>query len=132
MLPCACADMIVVLDIETGVSRIKEMKAVDNYSCRYSGICYDNTHIYLISANGKLLKWKWDSEEEFSVVQLPTSDNGELEYYPVQYSEGILYLFSFTESNVIKVNVNAGEVTCVKFLRKMKKRRKLISRFSHV
>ena len=56
-----------------------------------------------------------ESEDDSTTICLPASGNGTLEYYPMQCSKGYLYLFSFSDSNVVKINLLTGEIIYMKF-----------------
>lgn len=93
ILPCACADAIVLFDVIEGKSKVIQTSPT-HASCKFGGICRVGDYLYLVSEDGTVSKRKVDSiEKEIKRWKVPTSGSNEVEWYPVRYAGGSIYLF---------------------------------------
>ncbi len=93
ILPCACADAIVVLDVIEETSKVIQTSPT-HAPCKFGGICRVGDYLYLVSEDGTVSKRKVDSiEKEIKRWKVPTSGSNEVEWYPVRYAGGFIYLF---------------------------------------
>lgn len=112
ILPCACADAVVIFDLITKQSQVIPMGKDDFSQARkYCGIHYVDEYFYFISTDGTIIKRKLESEqEEISEMKLPVSERNDMEFYPVQYRNGWLYLFPFGKNKCFKVKVATEKI----------------------
>lgn len=106
ILPCACADAVVILDLSVQKSYILNTEKT-SYLCKFCGICYANKYFYLISADGTIQKRKLKEEkEEIKIIKLPNLEFDEIEFYPVKSLNEYIYLFPFGQNKGIRFNMN--------------------------
>lgn len=93
ILPCACADAMVVLDVIEGKSKVIQTPPT-HASCKFGGICRIGDYLYLASEDGTVSKRNVDSiEKEIKRWKVPISGLNEVEWYPVRYAGSSVYLF---------------------------------------
>lgn len=92
ILPCACADAIVIFDIMKEKSQVIRTQSTE-YDCKFGGICRMGDILYLISEDGTVSKRKADSIEEIKRWKIPVSGLKEIELFPVRLADEFIYLF---------------------------------------
>ncbi len=97
ILPCMCAEMIVVFDTVTGGSKVFGADAT-GYACKYCGCCRIGDAVYFISSDGTVSK-RALGLERLGIVHLPGAGAEEVEFYPVRQAGKYLYLFPFQGGN---------------------------------
>lgn len=113
ILPCACANAIVIFDTNTKMSQVIRTEAT-KHECKFCGICYVNQYFYILSAEGIIYKRKLEAEDEkIQMIQLPTSDSLIGEFHPAVYMNGYIYLFPFEKNRGFRLHVESG---CVESL----------------
>ncbi len=111
ILPCFCADAVVVLDMITGVSHVIKTSCTEG-KFKYTGIAYAEGYFYLVTAGGTVLKRKLEAEdEEITVFPFFAQREKEIEFYPVKYAGSYLYLFPFEGNRGVKINVADGQAS---------------------
>ena len=109
ILPCICADAVVVFDTASSTSQIIKTSSTKK-NIKYIGIIQNEDFFYLITADGAVLKRELKSEdEEVKRIAMPKSEAKYLSYYPVQCADGYLYLFPFEENRGIKIDVKTDQ-----------------------
>lgn len=109
ILPCICADAVVVFDAASSTSQIIKTSSTKK-NIKYIGIIQNEDFFYLITADGAVLKRELKSEdEEVKRIAMPKSEAKYLSYYPVQCADGYLYLFPFEENRGIKIDVKTDQ-----------------------
>ena len=111
VLPCMCADAVVIVDIATEKSRMIKTPSTSSL-CRHCGIFYTEPYFYLISADGTVSKRKLESEEEeIENIHVPVSGEDEIVFYPLQYVDHIIYLFPSKSDQGFKIDTRTDKVT---------------------
>ncbi|MCL2634675.1 MAG: CDP-glycerol glycerophosphotransferase family protein [Oscillospiraceae bacterium] len=115
IIPCACADVIIIFDIDTMTSDVWDTsESVPKH--KYYGVCCDGGNYYFTYADGSIIKRKMESKDE-TVTNLKQADSGYDEknnvlfYYPVRYYDGYIFMFPHKKGNALKINVETGETT---------------------
>lgn len=111
VIPCICADAVVIFDADSGTSHV--IKTSDtNKKFKYAGIIQAEDSFYLITAGGAVLKRKLESEnEEVKRILMPNPETDQVEFYPIQYADGHLYLFPLEGNKGVKINVKTDQAT---------------------
>lgn len=117
ILPCACADAVVIFDISTQRSRVILTPWINmNNQCRYCGISYINNYFYLLTGDGRLIRRKLISDsEEIKTIKLPVSGEMVAEFYPMKYRNNYLYLFPFNKNKGLKMNILSEQLESEQF-----------------
>lgn len=111
VLPCMCADAVVIVDTVTEKSRIIKTPAT-SHLCRHCGVFYTEPYFYLISADGTVSKRKLESEtEEMKNIRVPVSGMDEIVFYPLQKVGHIIYLLPSKNDKGFKLDTRTDEVT---------------------
>ena len=110
VLPCACAEAVVVLDLNTHQSRIVQT-ANTRYFIKYCGICYTGSYLYLMSADGMVSKREGVSLKEIKRIKLPVSQSNDVEFYPAGYKDNFIYLFPFQKNQAFVIDIRTDQVT---------------------
>lgn len=109
ILPCACADAIVVIDIRKGKSRVIPTLPTD-YACKFIGMYRVGDHLYLVSADGTVTKRRIDSpEEEMKRWNIPVFGLNELELFPARQAGDSLWLFPNGERYAYRLDMKTEE-----------------------
>lgn len=110
ILPCACADAVVVFDTIKERSQLIQT-APTNYSYKFCGICHTGNFIYLVSADGTVSKRKTDNVgKEIKRWNLPQSEENTVEFYPVRYMNEFILLFPFKNNSGYQINTKTDQV----------------------
>lgn len=115
ILPCACADAVVIFDTVTQTSKIIRTEDT-RYACKFCGICHIEDYFYLVSADGTVSKRRLKAEdEETTVVRMPQSDAesnfDKIEFYPIRNNGNTVYFFPYQKNDGYKLNINTNEIT---------------------
>lgn len=109
ILPCACADAIVIFDIIKEKSQVLRTPPTD-YACKFCGICRSGDSFYLVSEDGTVSKRKADSvEEEIKRWKIPISGLNEIELYPMRYAGDSVYLFPNGNRCAYRIDIKTDE-----------------------
>ena len=108
ILPCVCADAVVVFDTALETSRVIPMPKT-GYSCKYCGICRAGDSYFLAAADGSVWKRNEDMEEE-ACIRLPAAGIDEMEYYPVRCTGEWIWLFPFRSGKGMRIHAMTGQV----------------------
>lgn len=99
LLPCACADAVVIFHVITNTARIVRTENTA-YECKYCGICHEGSFFYLLSADGTLSK-RLPDMEEIERVRLPVTEGSDfMEFYPIRSTNGWLSLFPYNRNRL--------------------------------
>lgn len=99
ILPCACADAVVILDTITQKTKLMRTSPTE-YLCKFCGICHVGKYFYLVSADGSIAKWEGDPEEkETRVARLTAFGKDDIEFYPVCNVNEDIFLFPFKNNS---------------------------------
>ena len=110
ILPCACADAVVIFDTETERSQIIQTSKT-GYTCKFCGISRVNDLFYLVSADGTVRKRRLETaEEEERIIHLPASGLAVAEYYPMQRAGDLIYLFPFKKGRAIQIDTRTDQI----------------------
>lgn len=110
ILPCACADAVVIFDTATEKSKIIPTRDT-NYQYKYCGICRGGNYFYFISSDGTISKRKGNFiEEKVKTIKLPISEFEEAAYYPIRYMDNHLYLFPFGKNKGFQIDTITDEI----------------------
>lgn len=124
VLPCACADAVVIFDTETGKAEVIQTEAT-GFPCKYCGICHTDDVFYLISADGTVAKRKLRSEaEEVRKINLQADTSTDAAYYPVTLADESICFFPFQERTGFKMDTRTDEVVQVKILEEERAQKK--------
>lgn len=115
ILPCACADAVVIFDVETQTSRVMRTHHT-GYACKFCGISYINDYYYLVSADGMVSKRRLETEDEDTItVAMPQSDSendfDKIEFYPVRNMGGSIYFFPYQKNDGYKLDTGTNGIT---------------------
>lgn len=111
ILPCVCADAVVIFDVVEEKSRVIRTPST-GYPHKFCGICHVDDACYLVSADGTVSKRKIDSmEKEIKRWKLPVSEMDEAEFYPMRHAGDFVYLFPFKNSSGYRIDIRSDEVT---------------------
>lgn len=109
ILPCACADAIVVFDVVEEKSKVIETLSTDHAS-KFGGICRVDSHLYLVSEDGTVSKRKIDPiEEELKRWKIPISGLNEIGLYPVRQADDSIWLFPNGERCAYRIDSKTDE-----------------------
>ncbi len=110
VLPCMCADAVVIVDTVTETSRMIKTPPTSRL-CRHSGIFYTEPYFYLISADGTVAKRRLESEEEeIKNIHVPVSAEDEIVLYPLQYVDHIIYLLPSKSDQGYQIDTRTDKV----------------------
>jgi hypothetical protein len=113
VLPCACADAVVIFDTVTKVSVIYTTPSNDN-KYKYHGLCNDGKDYYFVSADGTVVKRKMNSQfEAISKIEFSVGDFQNVAFYPMRYLVEYVWLFPYGKNHAMKINTITNEVTSV-------------------
>lgn len=111
ILPCACADAVVIFDMAEKKSRVIQTLRTD-YPYKFCGVCHTGDFLYLVSADGTVSKRKADDmENEIRRWRLPKAGDEELAFYPVRYMEEAVWLFPFKNGSGYRIDIKTDQVT---------------------
>lgn len=113
ILPCVCANAVVIFDILTGISHIVRMPNTKNI-LKYSGICQVGKYFWLVTIDGEIFIRKLEAEdEEIRKVVLPKDKSDNIFFYPIRKVRDFVYLFSFgRRGNMIRIHTRTQEIEC--------------------
>lgn len=108
VLPCICADAVVIFNLLTETAHVIKTSCTEN-GLKYVGIAHVEDYFYLLTADGAVFRRKLKADDE-EVTQIPVLVQGEKEiaFYPMQYGAGYLYLLPFEENKGVKINIEEG------------------------
>lgn len=110
ILPCACADAVVIFDMAEKQSKVIRTPSTD-FACKFCGICRADEYLYLISGDGTVSKRKEDDlEKEVKRYRPSATESSDVKFYPAKYAEGSVYLFPFREGDLCRIDTKTDQV----------------------
>lgn len=110
ILPCACADAVVIFDTATGMAQVIQTPKT-GYMCKFCGVSRVGDFFYLVSADGTVQKRRLEAtEEEGWTIRLPSSGLDVAEYYPIQRAGEMIYLFPFKKGKVMRIDTRTDQI----------------------
>ena len=111
ILPCACADAVIIFDTITEKPKYISMPMRQGDQCRLSGICYVKPFFYLVFGDGSIVKRRLEAEEEaIKEIIVPVSDVDGMAFFPVRYLDGFIYLFPFGKNDGFRVDIGTDRM----------------------
>ena len=102
ILPCTCADAVIVFDTDTDETQIVQTADTD-YECKYCGICREGGDFYFLSADGTITRTDVHLRE-IERYKLPVSGAEDIEYYPMRSTKGRIMLFPFNKNAILRID----------------------------
>lgn len=116
ILPCSCADAVVIFDLTEEKSWIVKTSSTE-YLYKFCGICRVADELYLVSADGTVSKRKInDIEQEIKRWKLPVSGMDDIEFYPVRNTEDAVWLFPFRSNCAHRIDIKTDKITPITIL----------------
>ncbi len=113
ILPCACADAVVIFNTLTESSQVFKLQKTKNV-LKYCGICQNGKEFWLITGNGEVFIRKLEAEKEaVRKIMLPSPQFDNFFFYPIRSMGGYVYLFPFDRKRErIRINICTEEIEC--------------------
>ncbi|MBD5478598.1 MAG: hypothetical protein HDR11_04540 [Lachnospiraceae bacterium] len=110
ILPCVCADAIVVFDSLSQRTHIIHTSAT-GHPCKFCGICREGNFLYLLSGDGTVSKRDINLlADATKVFSLPIQGTEVAEFYPMQIQNAFIYLFPFGKNKGFKIDTTTGQI----------------------
>lgn len=110
ILPCVCADAIVVFDSIFQRTQIIRTP-VTGHQCKICDICRVGDFFYVLSGDGTVLKRKLDlGEEGEKVFPLPALGTEVIEFHPLQFQDDFIYLFPSGKNKGLKIDTKTDQI----------------------